>query len=141
MQLNSYLIFKGQAEAAFNFYAKCLGGKVVMLMRFKDSPGGEEMPAEYREQIMHVRLEVGDQALMASDNHPSMPYDGIKGCSISIGIDDISEAERLFDALKQGGKVQMALEKTFWAERFGMLVDQFGVAWMINCEKDRHAAA
>ncbi len=140
MQLNSYLIFKGHAEAAFNFYAKCLGGKVVMLMRFKDAPGSEDMPAECLEQVMHVRLEVGDQALMASDNHPSMPYDGIKGCSISIAIDTAAEAERLYNALKENGSVTMPLQKTFWAEQFAMLVDQFGVSWMINFENRQQAA-
>ncbi len=95
------------------------------------------MPAETRDWLIHVRLEIGDQVLMASDCPPDRPYDGIKGCSVSIQIHDEAEGERIFNALKENGTVQMPYEKTFWAERFAMLVDQFGVPWMINCEKDQ----
>ncbi|GGY23250.1 VOC family protein [Rhodanobacter panaciterrae] len=135
MQLTSYLIFDGKAEAAFKFYEQCLRGKITTMMRFGEAPGCENMPAETRDMLIHVRLEIGDQVLMASDCPPDRPYDGIKGCSVSIQIHDQAEGERIFNALKDGGTVQMPYEKTFWAERFGMLVDQFGVPWMINCEK------
>ncbi len=137
MKLHSYLIFNGQAEAAFKFYEQCLRGKIAMLMRFGEAPGCENMPAETRDWLIHVRLEIGDQVLLASDCPPDRPYDGIKGCSVSIQVDTKAEGERLFNALKEGGTVQMPYEKTFWAARFGMLVDQFGVPWMINCEKDQ----
>lgn len=137
MQLTNYLIFNGKAEAAFKFYAQCLRGKIAMMMRFGEAPGGEQASAETRDWLMHVRLEIGDQVLMASDCPPDRPYEGIKGCSVSIQIDDKVEGERIFNALKEGGTVQMPYEKTFWAARFGMLVDQFGVPWMINCEKDQ----
>jgi len=74
--------------------------------------------------------------LMGSDNHPAQPYEGVKGCSVSLSVDSIKEAERIFAALSDGGQVTMPLAQTFWAVRFGMLVDRFGVPWMINCEKD-----
>ncbi|HEY0232522.1 MAG TPA: VOC family protein [Dokdonella sp.] len=135
MQLNAYLIFNGQAEAAFKFYAQCLRGQITQMLPFGEMAGCEHLPAEAREKIAHVRLEVGDQALMASDNHPDHPYEGIKGCSVSIAVTDPVEAARLFDALAEGGTVQMPLQETFWAIRFGMLVDRFGAAWMVNCAK------
>jgi PhnB protein len=137
MQLISYLIFDGKAEAAFKFYEQCLRGKITNLMRFGEAPGCENMPTETRDSLIHVRLEIGDQVLMASDCPPDRPYEGIKGCSVSIAVDSIAEGERIFNALKEGGTVQMPYERTFWAARFGMLVDQFGVPWMINCEKDQ----
>lgn len=137
MQLNSYLIFNGKAEAAFRFYEQCLRGKITNMMRFGEAPGCENMPTETRDWLIHVRLEIGDQVLMASDCPPDRPYEGIKGCSVSLQVDSIAEGERLFNALKENGTVQMPYEKTFWAERFAMLVDPFGVPWMINCEKDK----
>ncbi|MFC5526413.1 VOC family protein [Rhodanobacter ginsengisoli] len=135
MRLNSYLIFDGKAEAAFNFYAQALHGKIAMLMRFGEAPGAGNTPAETRDWIMHVRLEVGDQVLMASDCPPDRPYHGIHGCSVSIAVDTVAEGERIFKALAEGGTIQMPFEQTFWAERFGMVVDRFGVSWMVNCEK------
>ena len=135
MQLNPYLTFNGTCEAAFKFYQQCLGGEIVMMMPFGETPGCEQMPAASRDKIMHARLVFDDQVLMASDNHPDHPYDGIKGCSLSLNVATAAEAERVFNALSKNGTVQMPLEPTFWAERFGMFVDQFGVPWMVNCEK------
>ncbi|MCG4455701.1 MULTISPECIES: VOC family protein [unclassified Pseudomonas] len=132
MKINAYLMFDGQCEAAFNFYAKCLGGTLEM-MRYADSPEDMELPAEFQQRIMHACLTVGGQALMASDTLPQSPYEGIKGCSISLQIDNVPEAERLYAALSAQGSVQMELQQTFWATRFAMLTDRFGVSWMINC--------
>ena len=136
MQLTGYLIFNGQAEAAFNFYAKSLGGKITLLSRFGEMPDCGDFSAEDKQRVMHATLEVGNQRLMTSDSHPSMGYDGIKGFSIAIGVDTVAESERFFNALKEGGEVDMPLGKTFWSESFGMLRDKFGVSWMINCEKE-----
>ena len=137
MQLTNYLLFRDTAEAAFTFYAQCLRGKITTMMRFGEAPGCEQMPAETRGLLIHVRLEIGNQVLMASDCPPDRPYDGIKGCAVSIQVDTKAEGERIFNALKEGGTVQMPYEKTFWAARFGMLVDKFGVPWMVSCEKDQ----
>lgn len=136
MKINAYLTYDGQCEAAFRFYAQCLGGTLEAMSRFADTPGCEHVPASHRDKIMHARLVVGDQVLMASDNIPEYPYEGIKGCSIALNVDSKAEADRAFKALSEQGQVIMPLDKTFWAARFGMLVDRFGVPWMINCEHD-----
>jgi len=136
MQFVSYLSFDGNAEAAFDFYARCFGGKVTQLSRYGDAPSEMPMPPEMRDKVMHARLEVGDQVLMASDAMaPQCPYETIKGCSVSIQLDVPAEAERIFNALAEGGKVQMPIGETFWAARFGALVDRYGVPWMINCPR------
>lgn len=135
MQLSAYLIFADKAEAAFTFYAQCLGGKITQLSRFGEAPGAENMSAATRELVMHVRLELDGQVLMGSDCPPERPYDGIKGCFVSISLDDVAKAKRIFEELAEGGDVQMPFEPTFWAERFGMLVDRFGMSWMVNVGK------
>jgi PhnB protein len=135
MKLVTYLIFNGTAEAAFEFYAKCLGGKITNLSRFAEAPDCGHMSADDQKRVMHVRMEVGDQILMASDSHPAMGYDGIKGCSVAIQTTDPDQAERFFNALKEGAEIRMPLGQTFWSERFGMLTDKFGAEWMVNCEK------
>jgi len=138
MKLSTYLTFDGQAREAFTFYQQVLGGTLEM-MTFAQAPNPEQFPAEHRERIMHVSLNLGDYALMASDTLPGDscggPYEGIKGVSITLSPTSVAEGERLFDGLAAGGKVVMPLEKTFWAERFGMLTDRFGVSWMVNCEQ------
>jgi PhnB protein len=134
MQLNPYLTFNGQCEAAFKFYEKVLGGKVEAMMPHEGSPMAEHVPPEWRSKIMHARLSVGDNLLMGSDAPPDH-YEQMKGFSVTLGIDDPGLAERLFHALSENGTVQMPIQKTFWAARFGMLVDQFGTPWMINCEQ------
>jgi PhnB protein len=135
MKIHAYLMFDGQCEAAFNYYAQCLGGTLEM-MRYADSPEEMEVPAEYQQRIMHACLKVDDQLLMASDSLPMHPYEGIKGCSISLQVGNVPEAERLYAALSAGGSVQMELQQTFWATLFAMFTDRFGVSWMINCEVD-----
>ncbi|VXB82030.1 PhnB protein [Pseudomonas sp. 8AS] len=143
MKIHAYLFFAGQCAEAMGFYAQCLGGE-LNLMRFSDNPeGAEGVPAEYRERILHACLMVGEEVLMASDSLPEQgcgsasEATGVKGCAMSLQVDSIREAERLFAALSAGGQVRMPLQQTFWAARFGMLEDRFGVAWMINCEVDK----
>jgi PhnB protein len=131
MQLNTYLTFQGQCEEAFKFYAETLRGSITMLHRFGESPGSEDFPEDMREQVMHVHLQVGDQSLMGSDSPPQM-REQIGGFSVSINLDDTAEAERIFAALANGGQVRMPIGETFWAQRFGMCVDRFGVPWMVN---------
>ncbi|UWF51333.1 VOC family protein [Pseudomonas sp. N3-W] len=136
MKINPYLIFNGDCKAAFTFYSASLGGQIEMMMTFGESPAREHVPAHCLDLIMHTRLLVGDQAIMGSDTTPDRPVNGMSGCSISLNVDTVAEAERVFGALADGGTIQMPLEATFWAARFGMLVDRFGVAWMVNCEKE-----
>jgi PhnB protein len=134
MQLNPYLFFNGQCEAAFKFYEKVLGGKIEAMLPHEGTPAAEHVPPEWRKKILHARLVVGDKVLMGSDAPPGRQEE-MKGFSVTLGIDDPKEAERLFHALAENGTVRMPIEKTFWAVRFGMLVDQFGTPWMINCEQ------
>lgn len=134
MQLNPYLTFNGQCEEAFKFYEKCLGGKIVAMVPHTGTPAAEHVPAEWRNKILHARLSVGDQVLMGSDAPPER-YEPSKGFSVTLGVNDPAEAERVFKALAEKGTVQMPLDQTFWALRFGILVDRFGIPWMINCEQ------
>jgi PhnB protein len=134
MQLNPYLSFNGQCEAAFKFYERCLGGKIVAMMTYGGSPMEQHTPAEWRNKVMHARLTVDDNVLMGSDAPPER-YEGAKGISVTINIDNPADAERIFHALAENGAVQMPIQETFWARRFGMLIDQFGTPWMVNCEK------
>ena len=134
MQLNPYLLFNGQCEAAFKQYEQVLGGKIVAMITHAGTPAENSVPAEWRTKIMHARLVVGDQVLMGSDAPPAH-FQQPQGFSVSIGVDEAEDAERIFKALAENGTVRMALQKTFWAIRFGMLVDRFGIPWMINCEE------
>jgi PhnB protein len=132
--VNAYLMFNGECEAAFKFYEKALGGKIEAVMTFGDSPMSQQMPAEWHNKVMHARMTVGNTVLMGSDP-PHDQYEAPKGFSLSIGVKDPAEAERIYNALSEGGKIEMPLQKTFWAAKFGMLVDRFGIPWMINCEQ------
>ncbi len=134
MQLNSYLTFNGQCEAAFKFYEQCLGGKIVAMLTHAGTPAEEQVPSEWRNKILHARLSVGDSALMGSDAPPER-YEEPRGFSVQLAIGDPLDAERIFHALAKNGTVRMPIQKTFWAARFGMLVDQFGIPWMFNCEQ------
>jgi PhnB protein len=136
MQLIAYLTFNGQCEAAFKFYEKCLGGKIVAMMTHAGTPAEAQTPPEWRNKILHARLTVGDAVLMASDAPPGH-QEPSKGFSVHIGTEDPAEADRVFNALAQNGTMRMPIAKTFWAERFGMLIDQFGTPWMVNCEGSR----
>jgi PhnB protein len=140
MQMNPYLYFDGDCEAAFKFYEKVLGAKIVVLMTHEGTPAAEQVPAEWRAKILHGRLTIGDQVLMASDAPPGR-YQKQGGFSLSLGINDPAEAERIFHALAQNGTETMPIAETFWAVRFGMLIDRFGIPWMVNCEKAVQKAA
>lgn len=134
MQLNPYLLFDGNCEAAFRFYEQCLGGKIEMMQTHGGTPAEAQTPPEWRNKILHVSMKVADTLLMGSDAPPGH-YAKPQGFSVSINLKDPAEAERIFQALAENGTVRMPLQETFWAARFGMLVDRFGIPWMINCEK------
>jgi PhnB protein len=133
MQINPYLSFKGDCEAAFKFYEQCFGGKLGGIFRYAGSPMEHQAPANWADKVMHGSITVGGQEFMGADIAPEQ-YEPPKGFSLSIQIKNTAEAERIFHALAKDGKVILPLEKTFWAERFGRLVDPFGIPWQINCE-------
>jgi PhnB protein len=134
MQINTYLVFNGECEAAFKFYEQALGAKIQFMMTHGESPMAAHVPPEWRSKIIHGTLGLGEQVLMGSDAPPDH-YEKPQGFSVSIEVTDTAEAERIFQALSENGKVSMAIQKTFWAARFGMVVDQFGIPWMVNCTK------
>ena len=131
--LNPYLFYQDTCEAAFNFYARVLGGKIEMLLRASEGPP-DTRPSPGRENmIMHARMSLpGGSVLMASDAPPEH-VEKPQGFSISLTITEVTDAERKFNALADGGTVTMAFSKTFWAKGFGMCVDKFGIPWMVNC--------
>jgi PhnB protein len=133
MQMNPYLSFDGQCEAAFRLYEQCLGGQIGAIFRYGGSPMADQVPADWQDKVMHGSLTVGDQLLMGGDVAPD-GYEAPKGFSLSLQLKSTTEAERIFRELSEKGRVVMPLEKTFWAERFGMVVDRFGIPWLINCE-------
>ena len=135
MQLSPYLHFNGNCEQAFKFYEKALNAKIESMFPHEGTPAAEHVPVEWRSKIMYACLAVGGQHLMGSDVPPDH-YQKPHGFSVSLGIKEVAEAERVFHALEEKGTVQMPLQQTFWAVRFGMLIDQFGIPWMINCGPD-----
>jgi PhnB protein len=136
MQTNAYIFFDGRCEAAFQFYEAVLGGKILVMMKHQGTPAESHVPAEWGDKIMHGRIALGDTVVMASDVPPGEQQQP-KGFRLSLSFDKPAEAERAFHALADGGTVQMAVAKTFFAERFGMVTDRFGIPWMINCEQAR----
>ncbi len=131
MKIHPYLGFDGTCREAFRLYERVLGGRIEMLMTYGDMPG-TETPAEHRDRIIHVRLVSGENVLMGGDVPPGQPVP--QGFSLSIQVDSAEEANRIFNALAEGGRTTMPLGPAFWAERFGMLVDRFGTPWMVNYE-------
>ena len=140
MQMNPYLSFKGDCEAAFALYAQCLGGRLGPIFRYGGSPMSTQVPEDWSDTIMHGSIQIGDQMLMGGDVTPDR-YEEPKGFSLSLQIASAADAERIFRDLAQDGTVLLQLEKTFWAERFGMVVDRFGIPWLINCEGSGAASA
>lgn len=135
MQIEPYLFFDGNCEAALAFYQQCLGGQVVDLHRYAGSPMDAEVPADWKDKVMHATFEVAGQRFMASDRMPGQPFGGHSGFSMSVNLpQDPVRGEQVFKALAAGGRVTMPFALTFWGAHFGMLVDQFGVGWMVNCD-------
>jgi PhnB protein len=134
MHVTPYLSFDGNCEEAFKFYEQAIGAKMTMKMTYDETPMAKDMPKETIGKVVHARLSISDKIIMGSDAMCGR-YQKPAGFHISLSPEDPVEAERLFKALSEKGIVTMPMEETFWAKRFGMLVDQFGIPWMINCEK------
>ena len=134
MEASTYLNFDGQCEEAFAFYARTFGGKVETLMRWGDMPGGPSTPG-MEKKVMHAHLKIGDTAILAADSPPDRKV-AHSGFNVTIGVDSTPEAERVFAALSDGGNVTMPIAETFFAHRFGMVTDRYGIPWMIVHGKD-----
>ena len=133
MLVQSYLFFDGRCEEALDFYRDAVGAKVERLMRFKDSPEPASMGCapDSGDKVMHASFRIGDSELMASDGR-AQGNPVFNGFALSLTVADAAQAQRRFDALGEGGKVVMPLGKTFWSANFGMVVDRFGVTWMVQ---------
>lgn len=132
MKFVPYLDFDGQCREAFDFYATVFQGSITMRMTYGESPMAGELPTATHGRVMHNTLESAGAVLMGADGPPGTASH--KGC-VNVQVDAPAEAERVFQALSDGGAVQMPIQETFWAKRFGMVTDRFGKAWMINCMK------
>ncbi|MBS1190482.1 MAG: glyoxalase/bleomycin resistance protein/dioxygenase [Rhodocyclaceae bacterium] len=135
MKVVTHLVFPGNCQAALQFYESVLGARIRQLFPYRGSPMESMVPAQMKDKVLHAVLEIGDNILMATDRVGRTGSDGMSGFAITLGVDTPAEAERLLAALAAGGEITMPLQETFWARRFGMLVDRFGVPWMINCDK------
>ena len=131
MSINPYLFYDGRCEAAFKFYEKVLGGKIEAMLTFDGMPESMPTPPEWKKKVMHAMMRIDGQTLMGSDPPPGH-FVKPQGFSVSLQLNDPTEAERKFNALAEGGTVNMAFGQTFWSKGFGMCVDQFGIPWMVN---------
>jgi PhnB protein len=134
MRVDAHLSFNGQCREAFEYYERHIGGKVTMMMTWGDSPMAAQAPSDQRDKVMHASLSLGESTLIGADAPPGH-YKQPQGFAATLNIDQPAQADRIFGALAEQGVVQMPIQETFWALRFGMLIDRFGTPWMVNCGK------
>jgi len=137
-QINPYLVFNGNCEAAFDFYKSVFGGEFNDINRFGEMPAtdGQEMPAELKNKIMHVSYNIGSSVLMGSDSNPMQGNVAFgQNISLSINADSKDEADKIFAGLADEGQITMPIQNTFWGAYFGMCTDKFGMMWMVNFDE------
>jgi PhnB protein len=132
MRVHPHLSFDGECEAAFQFYERCLGGKFSFSMTYGQSPLAGQVPAEFHGKIIHASLELGDQVLTGADVL-KQDYRKPQGTWVMLHLDTTDETDRVFAALAKDGKVELPIQETFWAPRFGMVTDAFGTPWIVQC--------
>ena len=133
MRFNAHLSFNGQCEEAFQLYKQCLGGEITLMLTYGNSPTASSFPG-LEDKISHTTFKLNDQVLTGGDVPPGS-YEKPQGFAIQLNIDNPNEAEQIFNTLSEGGTIQLPLQQTFWAERYGMVTDRFGTPWEINCGK------
>ena len=132
MQLNPYLFYNGNCEAALKYYQKVLGAEIEAMLTYEGGPAEMPIPPDYKKKVMHAKITIDGEVLMASDAPPGH-FHQPQGFSVCLQVEDPADAERRFKALTEGGTVNMPFGKTFFSKGFGMCVDQFGQPWMVNC--------
>ncbi|MCX4165407.1 MULTISPECIES: VOC family protein [Paraburkholderia] len=134
MYVQPYLFFNGRCEEALEYYRDKLGAQILLKMHFRDAPPNPDQPINpaLADKVMHTSFQIGTTVLMGSDGDCNAAAPQPAGFSLSLTADDEASAKRYYDALAQDGKVTMPFQKTFWAKGFGMLVDRFGIAWMVS---------
>jgi len=130
MQIQPYLFFEGRAEEALEFYQKSLGAKVEAVIRYKENPDPKHNPPNSGDKVMHCNFRIGDTQVMASDGNCS-GKPNFQGFSLTFNAKDEADAKRRFNALAEGGQVNLPLSETFFAKSFGMVADRFGLNWMV----------
>ena len=131
MKFVNYLFFNGDTREAFEFYAKVFDGEITGMLTHRETPATKDVSEEWQDKIINAQLIIGDQMLMASDAPPQYRTE-MSGFSVSVDMGDLAKAERVFNALADGGTVNMPFSPTFWAKGFGMVKDKFGTPWMIS---------
>ena len=135
MQVNPYLFYDGNCEEALKFYQKVLGARIEAMHRFGEGPPEMQSAPEHKDRIMHARVTIDGEVLMASDGMPGH-FNKPQGFAVSLQVEDPADAERRFNALADGGTVNMPFGKSFFSKGFGMCVDKFGQPWMVNCPQE-----
>jgi PhnB protein len=130
MRLHTYLNYGGNCEQAFRFYEQHLGGKITLLMRHGEQPAPSQLPAAWNGKVLHARIDLGGTQLLGADIPPDR-FQPIRSAYLSLTLDTVEEAERVYSLLTDGGEIFMALQETFFAKRFAMCRDRFGTSWMI----------
>jgi PhnB protein len=137
MKLTIYVNFAGMCAEAFRYYEQHLGGKVVFMMKHGESPEPGRLGPDWQDAVLHARIDIGATELMGADIPKAEP---MRSAYLSLGVDSDGEAERVFKALAEGGRVLMPLEETFFASRFGQVQDRFGMNWMVLHERPAPAS-
>jgi PhnB protein len=133
MKLFTYLNYGGNCRQAFEFYADQLGGRITMLTTHAEQPNPERVPADWKNAVLHARIELGDTVVFGADIPPNR-FQPIRSAYLTLMLDSVADAERVYALLTDGGQIFMPIEKTFFAERFAMLRDRFGTSWMLMRE-------
>jgi PhnB protein len=134
MKLYTYLNYGGNCRQAFEFYAEHLGGKITTVTTHGEQPGSSKVPPDWRNAVLHARIELGDTILLGADIPPER-FQPMRSAYLSLLVDSVNEAERIYALLSEGGQVFMPMEETFFAHRFAMLRDRFGTSWMLLHER------
>ena len=133
--ITPYLNFDGNGTEALQFYCKALDGKILFQQSFGDSPMGAQTPDEFKNRLMHATVQCDAGSFMASDAPPGFQAKTGNNVSLSLHFDSVEKLEKAFNGLVEGGTVTMPAQETFWAHRFGMLIDKYGFQWMVNMDK------
>lgn len=132
MTLHTYVNFAGSCAEAFRYYEQHLGGRIGMMMTHGQAPVQSHVPSEWKDAVLHARIALGDTQLMGADIPNAEP---MRSAYLSLGVGSDAEAERMFSALSDGGRVLIPMQETFFATRFGQVQDRFGINWMVLCER------
>ena len=135
MQVNPYLFYNGNCEEALKYYQKVLNAEIEAILPYESGPADMPTPPEYKKKVMHAKITIDGEVLMASDAPPGH-FKPAQGFSVALAVENPADAERRFNALAEGGTVRMPFAKTFFSNGFGMCVDKFGIPWMVNCPKE-----